>query len=197
MFGVIDLRRCVERLPNSQIGHRRNRNGVLCAVHHSQRSQHLESLLSVQSKSLLFDWCVCWEFSLIRDDWWVMRMLFVVTVQQVNRFFNTYYQQQMDRSDRVDFLNLWHVLIITTDVLVVCGTVFKVLIQCRVRSKSPGSTLLLIFIYRRSMWSTCLIKLIKLTLTIDSVHWSQFSQPKHTDCLFCLTEIIRGRPIRW
>lgn len=54
------------------------------------------------------------------------------TFQETDEYFRRRFNRCLTKHDRLEFLNLWYVLIIVNDVLLVAGSVIKELMESQV-----------------------------------------------------------------
>lgn len=52
--------------------------------------------------------------------------------QETNAYFQRHFNRQLSSQDRMEFLNLWYVLIIANDILLVAGSIIKELMERQV-----------------------------------------------------------------
>lgn len=59
-------------------------------------------------------------------------ILFMLIFQETNDFFQRHFKRRMSKHDRLEFLNLWYVLIIINDILLIGGSIIKELMENQV-----------------------------------------------------------------
>ena len=59
--------------------------------------------------------------------------LMFFSFQVVQTFFKKHFDKELDRYDKLEFLDFWYVLIIVNDILTIAGSILKIQIENKVR----------------------------------------------------------------
>ncbi|XP_071508276.1 mucolipin-3-like [Diadema antillarum] len=112
-----------------------------CTINNTQEveeSQNPRAMMTYFLDILVISLCLLSAILCIRS---------IVKAQKLKRktvkFFKEHFNAKLSRSERMEFLNLWYVLIIVNDICTIAGSAFKILIEVRNTNDYDSCSLLL------------------------------------------------------